>query len=257
VTSPPFARTKGGLTGKRNLIAKIRAGQKPKAGFGGITAIPRPCSDDPKNIENLSYKPVDAVLTSPPYASGGWKADEDPQNPIERETKRKALFPMRPPDNRFSDDRNNIQNLPYLNEATASQIGEEGLLPVGSSKIDASGMKRQQKVPIAAETHLEAMLRVYRGMYDVLKPGGLCIIVLKNFIRHWKVVDLIADTEKLCEHVGFTLVKRIKFELPHISFWRLNYRSQWARKFPDKPFPVKEFESVYKYETALVFQKPT
>jgi len=288
-------------------------------------------SHNKKNIGNLkATKGVDVVLTSPPYASGGWKADENPENPIKRESKRRKLFPMRPPDNRFSADPKNIQNLhypdvdavltspPYAHEATASKptrLEQQGLFKMGHSKetplTDQNYRKWQLRgkgniakrklfvrVPCSpkeatrhdtrlgrkgtewewtkevkvgvdnmnvqeqksdkkgkTETYLEAMLKVYRGMYDVLKPGGLCIIVLKNFIRHWKVVDLIGDTEKLCKHVGLKLVKRIKFELPHVSFWRLNYRSQWKRKFPDQPFPEKEFESVYRYETCLVFRK--
>jgi len=65
---------------------------------------------------------------------------------------------------------------------------------------------------------------------------------------------LIGDTVKLCEHIGFKLVKRIKFKLPNVSFWRINYAKQYEKK-TGKPFPVKEFESVYLYETVLVFQK--
>jgi DNA modification methylase len=59
-------------------------------------------------------KEADAIVTSPPYSSGGWKADENPANPIKREAERKKLYPMRPPDaGRYSENPSNIGNLPH------------------------------------------------------------------------------------------------------------------------------------------------
>jgi len=321
LTSPPFARTKGGLTGERNLIAKIRDGKKPQRNFGGIQTIPRPCSDNPQNIENLNYEKVDTVLTSPPYAES-MQERGGTQHKFEQEKKIGV---------HYSHSKNNIGNLkatkgvdavltspPYGHEATASKptkLEEQGLFKMGHSKetpltdqdhrtwalrskgniakrklfvrvpcspqeathhdtrpgrkgiewewtkevkLDMSNMGIQKKKSTnkgKTETYLEAMLKCYRGMYEVLKPGGTAIVVLKNFIRHWQVVDLIGDTERLCEYVGFQLVKRIKFELPHISFWRLNFKKQYEKKF-GKPIPMdQDWESVYKYETVLVFKK--
>jgi len=113
---------------------------------------------------------------------------------------------------------------------------------------------KSQESKKQSESYLQAMLQVYMEMFKVLKPGGLAIVVLKNFIRNWKVVDLIGDTVKLCEHVGFKLVRRIRFVLPQQSFWRVSYRPKYERKFK-RAFPEEEFASVYKYETVLVFEK--
>jgi len=517
LTSPPFARTKGGLTGGRNIIAKIRRGEKPKRDFGGIQAMPRPCSDDPKNIENLSYEKVDTVITSPPYGDGkkgevsperkakdfeehyvpemGGKSfhtqqrlrgvkslvsgySDDPQNignlklgevdavltspPYADGTKGKSRAALwerlakDPTSKRFgrkkhphigegyspskenignlklgevdavltsppyadskkgvangedwadrmeqhgstvesrrerhtpgrlraakamsegySENPNNIGNLPHEKDVSAiitsppyseglghgrgrskklqkekglhlhgagsyseeseENIGEirthgtvdtvitsppyEGSLegstrhtrggiasrdpklaqtgtiatiitsPPYEGSVGASNdpnrraerMRRAGLDPrtivggkarcgeidwqysenpenvgnLKGETYLEAMLKVYREMFKVLKPGGLAIIVLKNFIRNWKVIDLIGDTERLCKHVGFKLVKRIRFVLPQQSFWRTNYRIQYSKRFK-KPFPEETFASVYRFETVLVFEK--
>jgi len=558
LTSPPFARTKGGLTGERNILAKIRKGEKPKRDFGGIQAMPRPCSDDPKNIENLSYEKVDTVITSPPFSEGehhynhglkvlgknfkgrkAWEKKEhvelSPENvaslkhgqvdtvitsppfaniaksreggisphmqglisqlsgiPVEefahdvKKLREAVKIAQSKIPFKYSDNPSNIGNLemgkvdavltspPYAQQVKGSEVDQQkeakalvekcknysatpgrlashvrmrsgysespdniGNLPPGNvdavitsppyanihqvpsnspewtayfqqmlkekgyiewqgkryteaewrrmnhgridgrspkglkkdahysdnpenignleheSDVDAiitsppyeatfnvkqhtlSGIARrdpnfrrevggygQSEANIGnlrcgesvdaivtsppyegsvnapndperraermqragldpktivggkarcgeidwkysdspenignekGETYLQAMLKCYREMYKVLKPNGLCIVVLKNFIRNWKVVDLIGDTIKLCEHVGFRLVKRIRFMLPTESFWRTNYRLQFQKRF-GKPLP-SDFDSVYKFETVLVFEK--
>jgi DNA modification methylase len=98
------------------------------------------------------------------------------------------------------------------------------------------------------------MLKVYHECWKVLKPNGLMILVLKNFIRNYEVVNLVEDTIKLCQAVGFKLKRRIHHVLNTKSFWRINYAKQWEKKF-GKPFPEEKFASVYKYETILVFEK--
>jgi hypothetical protein len=124
-------------------------------------------------------------------------------------------------------------------------------------KADLNNMEIQQQKSQKkgkTETYLEAMKKCYEEMYKVLKPNGLCIVVLKNFVRQWKIVDLVGDTERICEFVGFKLVKRIKFRLPTLSFWRVNQIKQYEKR-TGKPFPMEKFESAFLYETVLVFRK--
>lgn len=94
------------------------------------------------------------------------------------------------------------------------------------------------------ETYLEAMLKVYREIYAVLKPEGKAIIIIKPFIRNRKVVDLPYHTWLLLEKAGFTLACLLKLRLRHQSFWRTLYH----KKFPH----VQQI----KHEYVLVCRKP-
>ena len=95
------------------------------------------------------------------------------------------------------------------------------------------------------ETYLEAMKTVYEQCFLVLKPQGLLILVLKNFIREKKVVPLTEHTVKLCESVGFKLKERLLFKLPTQSFWRRLY----AQKYPEVDTVDLRFEHI------LIFEK--
>lgn len=95
------------------------------------------------------------------------------------------------------------------------------------------------------ETYLEAMKTVYEQCFLVLKPQGLLILILKNFIQEKKVVPLTEHTVKLCESVGFKLKERLLFKLPTQSFWRRLY----AQKYPEVDTVDLRFEHI------LIFEK--
>ena len=89
---------------------------------------------------------------------------------------------------------------------------------------------------LKAESYLSAMLQVYQQCHSVLRPGGLLILITKNFIRNKKEVRLDEDTMKLCDQAGFQFVERHYRKLPAQSFWRVIYR----QKYPDAPVLDKE-----------------
>lgn len=276
ITSPPFESSVNAPNDPDQRAERMRrAGLDPKTIVGGKARcgqIDWQYSKNPANIGNLKAdKPVDAIVTSPPYAHestaskptkfeqrGLFKMGHSRETPLTEEDYR--TWKLR--------DKGNIAKrklfvrVPCAREEAThhdDRLGRKGTewewtkeVEVTPDNMDIQNQKSSEKG--RTETYLEAMLRVYREMYKVLKPGGLAIIVLKNFIRQWKVVDLIGDTVKLCEFCGFKLVKRIRFVLPTESFWRTNYRLQYEKKFK-KPFPEKDFETVYKFETCLVFEK--
>ena len=92
-------------------------------------------------------------------------------------------------------------------------------------------------------SYLEAMLQVYQQCFAVLKNGGLMILVVKNFIRNKKEVDLKGDTISLCQRSGFQFLEEHHRILPSQSFWRVIYK----KKFPDAPEIDREY--------VLAFQK--
>ena len=96
---------------------------------------------------------------------------------------------------------------------------------------------------LESDTYLQAMAQVYQQCYKVLKPQGLMILVVKSFIREQKIVDLAADTIRLCEDAGFSYQERWYRALPSQSFWRIIYK----RRYPTAP--------TLNFEDILVFVK--
>lgn len=80
-------------------------------------------------------------------------------------------------------------------------------------------------------SYLQAMYQVYQQCYSVLKPGGIMVLITKNFIRDRKLVRLDRDTVKLCRRAGFTFKELYRRKLPAQSFWRIIYK----QKYPEAP----------------------
>lgn len=95
------------------------------------------------------------------------------------------------------------------------------------------------------------MKTVYEQYFLVLKPQGLLILILKNFIRDKKVVSLTDYSIKLSESVGFKLKERLRFKLPTQSFWRRLY----SQKYPEVDTADLQFEHILifeKYEQSII-----
>ncbi len=115
-----------------------------------------------------------------------------------------------------------------------------------TNNLEQSAELKEQWIKSCPDQHnnyLAQMFLIYRECWAVLRPGGLMVLVVKSFIREQKIVDLAADTTKLCESCGFTLVETFKRRLPAQSFWRILY----ARKFPSV--------AMIEHEDILVFAK--
>ena len=197
-----------------------------KAGdlYGGSLA--HPYSPSLENIGNLKSsdeeyealaREVDAIITSPPYCNTF--SDWD----VTSRSTREGRTPFYS-DERFKGKKQNIGNIPYYSRNMQS--------------------KRSPKPPKGKETYLEAMLKVYREMWKVLKPGGRAIIVIKPFYRNKKPIDLPYHTYLLMRKVGFELEKLYKLRLKRQSFWRTLY----YKKYPEIPR--------LNHEYVLVMRKP-
>ena len=206
VTSPPYGKsqTGGGI---------FREGYtKPGANHVTDPGLPlrhsRPLSDDPRNIDNLSYGEVDAVVTSPPYQDSVPAQDE-------------AWL-----EKHWDDPSESPKH-------TTMRFGSS-LKGYPAGKDNLGCMK--------GETYMEAILKVYGECWKVLKHGGHMILVTRNFIRDKKVVRLDLDTIRICEEAGFRLLDRWYFKLPTKSFWINNMRM----KHPD--YPEVDYEDVLVFE---------
>jgi len=145
---------------------------------------------DSRKLSEL-LKEADAVLTSPPYGEaqdGHGIAKEGYQGKKHSPTDLVGNRSYMP--DKFQNPRN-ISNLSY-------------------------------------KSYRAAMVKVYSEMWKVLKPSGLCIIVIKPFIRKKKVVDLPYHTWSLLQAIGFKLIKLYKLRHKNPSFWRNLYKKYYS-----------------------------
>jgi len=210
ITSPPYGEQQSPRRGGGN-IGFVRPSKDGKIGTD-----PRDkswfISDNPDNIANLRHGDINTIITSPPFAEanrGGGIALKGYEGMYGKDEKLHLRH-----DRPLSDNPENISNLPFGN--------------MGATK---------------KETYLQAMLKVYKEMYSVLKEGGRAIVVVRPFVRNKKVVDLPYDTWLLLEKVGFQLEEVWKLYLKNLSFWRINQ----YKKNPD--------QEQIRYEYILVVRK--
>jgi DNA modification methylase len=232
ITSPPYADAKRG--GEADVEAMVErwdktfreAGEKWNS-WGRTWATPGRArslqalgsgySNSPDNIGNLPFGNVDIIITSPPFG--------DCQHDYKHGLKvlgpnfkgRKAL------ENRLKIEvsPDNIGSLPF------GEVLDDGRVEELVSKLMRGGKP----------TYLSEMLKVYREMWRVLKPGGRAIIIIKPFIRNKRVIDLPYYTYLLMRLCGFELEKLYKLRLGRQSFWRVLF----YRKHPEVPRIAHEY----------------
>ena len=91
----------------------------------------------------------------------------------------------------------------------------------------------------------DAMRQVYIECGRVLRPGGLMVLVLKGFTRDGKYIDLPAQTQVLCETLGFNFVEQWQRELWNLSFWRILQKRRDPAAWDDR----------LRFENVLVLQR--
>lgn len=193
ITSPPYAES----------ISKHAGGPVKVKRVGVSTKTARAYSCNEKNIGNLPLGNIDAIITSPPYEAG--------LEGTSRHTKGGIA----------SRDRKLAQTGTYF---TLTEDTKKGVPISYSPNPNNIGNLR-------GETYIEAMLKVYRECWKVLKPGGKIIVIIKPFIRNKKVIDLPYHTYFLLEKVGFKTIEVFKYRLKRPSFWRILY----YKKHPEVP----------------------
>jgi len=230
IMSPPYGEAQDG----HGIAKEGYRGKKhsPTDLVGNRSYMPNKF-ESPENISKLPLGNVDAVITSPPY-EGSLEATS-------RHTKGGIA----------SRDKKLAQTGTYADVVITSPPYGDTNNRKGRKMDDVRGVKgRAFDLPenkenignLKEETYLEAMLKVYSEMWKVLKPDGLCIIVIKPFIRNKRVVDLPWHTWLLLEKVGFKLEKLFKLRLKQESFWRVLYR----KKYPHVPTINHEYILVVK-----------
>jgi hypothetical protein len=257
ITSPPFKEQMQDTRWvERNIPRKHRGKHNPQEQTTG-------------NVGNLKYGSIEAIITSPPYGIPS-TSQESSKNEIERRIKRGIKGAVIKNgeyhtgnglrEQKYSDNPENLGNLPYgsIDSIITSPPYEEarqskpcGIMGEGRNRQDlinySYGSWQHGKTEgnignLKAQSYLEAMAAVYSQAYSVLKPGGLMVLVVKNFLRRGKEIPLDVHTIQLCKSVGFSFIERYSRILTQQSFWRIVY----ARKYPNNPVIDKEHILIFK-----------
>lgn len=92
------------------------------------------------------------------------------------------------------------------------------------------------------ETYLGEMIKVYKECFNVLKPDGFMILVVRNFRRKGEEIDLRTNTIQLCRMAGFKFFQTCMHILNDLSFWqKIN-----TKKVPCLMLNVTEYILVFK-----------
>ena len=233
ITSPPYAETISRSGGPPSQM--IRSGQFK---IGQSCLAMRQYSPNPNNIGNLKLGDVaiiDHIITSPPYLRSFFVPTKMPQYEGGDLT-RYHYMPQ---------SSSNISIIGYRNG-----LGNEQALSSVSTALSDEDIEniRRKLMKNGKPTYLSEMLKVYREMWHVLKPGGNAIIVVKAYVRNWKPIDLPYITCRLCEIAGFRLVEVLKYRLRTMSFYRVLQK----KRFQEKGL---EFPKLLEYEYVLIFKK--
>jgi DNA modification methylase len=170
---------------------------------------------------------IDGAISSPPYgdiAAGQGGLNTKPAKKPGQQSGRTATLPSQNADQRYGQ--------------TKGQISRE-----------------------SPETYWEACRSVYAAVGRTLKPGGVMVLVTKDFVKAGKRVLLSDDTVTLCESLGFVLIERVQAmlvsETRHADLFtgedvETKSRKSFFRRLHEKrPGAVKiDFEDV------LIFSKP-
>ncbi len=225
VMSPPYSETRmdGGSYRMRR-----KTGMRPYTDEAPDTWRTQ---RDQRNIGNLGHGKIDKVVLSPPYArtvspfTGGAPMPEDKGTHIGCRNIRTG----------YGKGKENIGNLPLgkVDKVITSPPYEDQM---GRFKRkDKSQVMKDKKLytypdecektigTLKGKTYLEAMFLVYLQCFEVLKPGGLMVLITKDFIKNYKRVHLGMDTIRLCVEVGFEHAGTYHRKITNPSFWRNDY----------------------------------
>lgn len=88
-------------------------------------------------------------------------------------------------------------------EAKGLNDQPRGLLSSGEHALEAYSHDKANLGNETGETYWDAVEQVYREVHDVLSPGGVFAVVVKDFVKNKQRVPLVDMTRELLERIGF------------------------------------------------------
>jgi len=248
VSSPPFMENNVNIGAVGNTLAQRQQihDSKPRKDSYGTT---------PGQLGAMKPGSIDCVLSSPPYAEtlkGDGTQAETAAESYAKRTDAQAGGPLgQSQRTQGYGSKGNLGNLkPGDVNLILSSPPYEGIVSTEKCGIDFSKTKRdgdtrhqslksgQGKVPFEygetegqlgnsrGPTFWDASFQILQQCYAILRPGGVAIWVVKDFVRAKKRVDFTGDWRKLCEAAGFTTLH----EHHAMLYKEHRFRSIWGEE---------------------------
>lgn len=217
LTSPPYAHIAAGAGGLNTKPAQHEGQQSGRNAGPSQTANQR-YGDSPGQIAGLPEGQIAAVITSPPFSApnmqpkigqGHRENCPDPISQGSTEGNIETLPPGQiaavvtsPPfeDCTLTKDKKFI--------AQIERDKRNGSRLQGGNN-DGYGQSYGQIGNDKGESYWSAMQKVYASAFQAIKPGGIIVVVVKDYVSKRKRVPLCDDTLKLLVHCGFKPLERI------------------------------------------------
>lgn len=286
ISSPPYAETLKGDGTQKETAAESRA--KRRTGSGSLGQSQRTQGYGSKgNLGNLKpgtienhksqiVNQIDAIVSSPPW-EGTTQSNQNPNDMTAGKAKWKNGSDSAArvkQDYANMDSEGQLGNLrPGKADMIVSSPPFEGCLHGADGKVSkaAQGIGRSyggnrgrinynygksdgQLGNEQGQTFWEASKIIVEQCYQILRPGGHAIWVVKDFVRKGKKVDFTGDWRRLCESAGFAtlhehhamLVKeeRKKSLFGHEIVNRKERKSFFRRLAEQKGSPAIDYETV-------------
>lgn len=268
ITSPPYSNS---LTDRNGIdLTKLACGshgpntQAKAAGYG----------ESEGQIGNLSCQHLSAIVSSPPYAESIQGDHSERETAAESQAKRVTTGGSLGQSQRnggYGATEGNIGNLkegeldavatspPFENQLASH---DNFVAPHDTGKRMATdyntayGASEGQIGKEVKETYWKAVSLVYQQMHIALKPSGVAVLVVKNYVSKGKIVDLIGQTIILLEHLGFDVFEETRcslvkekhyhslFEDEQVITTKTERKSFFKRLAESKGSPKIDYESV-------------
>lgn len=192
VSSPPYrdALTHGGQRHKPGFTQGQTQGTDAFAGGYGTS---------PGQLESLPDGTLDCALASPPYADGcTHTGGPDPQ----LGAMPAAVVASPPWEALLAGGEEVAAQAAWFADRPKTRANHHGG-KVGQSINTNYGTAAGQLGQTHGTTFWEAARVILEQVFQVLKPGGHALWVVKAYCRDGKIVDFPGEWRRLCEHVGF------------------------------------------------------
>jgi len=244
ISSPPHlnsltAETEDQTQRKQERIAKsksIHDGRKHEKPSPGKAALGGGYGTTEGNLGNLKPGDVDAIVSSPPWQKQEGAMQSQKFNDPEASAQMLA--------DRCADGRTKGH---YATPAARKRAMDKANK---QSYGDSPGQLGREE----GDTFWAAAKEIVEQCYQILKPGGHAIWVVKAFVRKGKRVDFPGDWRRLCESVGFVtvcehhamLVKEMEDEglFGHKIVEKTERKSFFRRLAESKGSPAIDWETV-------------
>ena len=197
--------------------------------------IPIYLNGDSRNLRQVVQAGVDAVISSPPYATIAAGASGLNHLPASdgQQGGRSASSPSQGADSRYGASEGQLARFgagsvdavvsspPYADSIGGQKNGIDWSKAYRRTTQGSEHLTQSRNVPdtygetdgqlgrLTTETFWSASREIIAECHAILKPGGYAVWIVKSFVRDKAIVDFPGDWRKLCEHVGFETMTEV------------------------------------------------